>query len=337
MKKITAIILATSICAVCAPALSGCGGGDVTFTLSEEGGKHYIVSFNGMSSPYGEYEIPAYYGEGDSYAPVTEIAEQGFSNTYYSKIKVPATVTKIGTAAFSFCYSLESVEFAEGIQLETLSHGMFGASAGLKEIKIPDSVKTIEGLVFYGCTSLSSVTMNSVETIGREAFEDCTALEEISLPSTLTTIGTMAFYNSGLKSVEIPDSVRDIVNVDGEGNESTVYGLGFSSFNSCVNLESVKVGKGVKTIPSGAFGYCLALKEIYLTPSLNEVQGAYYENGSFVYGHAFYYCSALTDLYFDGSEEQWKNIKINTDNLYSNGITLDNSAIIKAAKHYNGN
>lgn len=326
---------AISSLALCAPALSGCGSDGVKFTFSEEGGKHYIVSYSGVSAPFGEYEIPAYYGEGDLYAPVTEIADEGFASTRFSKITVPETVVKIGTAAFSFCYSLETVEFADGIKLEEFSRGLFGESTSLQQISIPDSVKTIDAFAFKGCTSLSLVEMNSVEAIGVRAFEECTALESISFPAGLTTIGVMAFFNSGLKSVEIPDSVKDSKTVDDEGNERTVYGIGFASFNNCLQLESVKIGNGVKVIPSGAFGYCLVLKEIYIPLSVEEVQGAYIENGSFVFGHAFYYDSALTDVYFEGSEEQWKDIKIETGNLYADGITMDNSALINAAKHYN--
>ena len=336
MKKITAIILgAAASLAVCAPALSGCSNGGVKFTLSEEGGKHYIVSFSGMSSPSGEYEIPAYYGEGDSYAPVTEIADEGFSNTYYKKIKVPNTVTKLGTACFSFCNSLETVEFEEGIALEEFSYGMFGASSNLKSVSVPDSVTSIGPLAFYGCTRLSFAEMNSVEVIGARAFHECTALESITLPSTLTTIGTLAFYNSGLKAVEIPSSVRDVVKKDSEGNESTVYGLGYSAFESCLNLESVKIGGGVSVIPSGAFGRCSALKEIYIPLSVKEVQGAYYKDGTFYYGHAFYSCTALANVYYEGSEEEWKDIKIVTDTRHENGTQIDNKALLDAAKRYN--
>ena len=336
MKKITAIILgAAASLAVCAPAFSGCSKGEVKFTLSEEGGKHYIVSFSGMSSPSGEYEIPAYYGEGETYAPVTEIAENGFSSTYYNKIKVPNTVTKLGNACFSFCYSLETVEFEEGIALEAFSYGMFGASSNLKSIKVPDSVTSIGELAFYECTDLTSIEMNCVESIGARAFEECKALEEISLPSTLVTVGALAFYNSGLKRVEIPDSVKDIVSVDEEGNESTVYGLGLNAFNSCKSLESVKIGKGVSVIPSGAFGLCTSLKEIYIPLSVKEVQGAYYRNGTFYFGHAFYYCTSLTDVYYEGSEDDWKNIKIETKNLHESGITMDNAALLNSKIHYN--
>lgn len=329
MKKITAIILtAVSSLAMCAPALSGCAGDGVKFTLSEDG-THYTVSFSGLSSSSGEFEIPEYYGEDK--IPVTEIASEGFSSTRFSKIVIPKTVTKIGTAAFSYCNQLKSVEFAEGIQLEKLSHGMFAKDVNLTGISIPDSVKELDNMVFYSCSKLSSVTMNSVERIGSGAFEGCTALEQITLPSALVTIGDMAFYNSGLKNVEIPDSVTDIQDDDG----NTVYGLGFASFNSCTSLESVKIGSGVGVIPSASFGYCISLKEIYIPLSVKEVQGAYYDNSAFIFGHAFYYCTALTDVYFEGDEEQWKDIKIDTKNLYASGVTMDNTAIIDAIKHYN--
>lgn len=334
MKKLTAIISAIAMLAISAPAFSGCGSGKVNYTLSEEGGKHYIVSCSGFGLD-GEYEIPAYYGEEgtDNYAPVTEIAAEGFASSGFSKITVPETVTEIGVAAFSFCNSLKAVEFNDGIQLEKFSHGLFGESVSLQEIKIPDSVKTLDGLVFKGCKRLSSVIMSGVETIGVRAFEGCTALESIAFPSTLTTIGDRAFFRAGLKSVEIPDSVHDITKTDGD-KETVVKGLGYAAFNYCLKLESAKIGNGVKVISSGAFGYCTALKEVYIPLSVKEVQGAYYEDGAFRCGHAFYGDTALTDVYYDGTAEQWKDIKIETKTVYEN-MTMDNSALVNAAKHYN--
>lgn len=333
MKKTTAIISAAALLALCVPAFSGCTSGKVNFTLSEEGGKHYVVSCSGIGHS-GEYEIPAYYGEGENYAPVTAIAEDGFASTKFKKIKIPETVTEIGAAAFSFCRSLETVEFADGINLKTFSRAMFGQCNNLQEIKIPDSVTELDGLVFYGCSSLSSVTMPSVEVIGTRAFEECTALESITLPQTLTTIGIKAFYLAGLKSLEIPDSVHDIKTGDGE-NETTVRGLGYASFENCVNLETVKIGNGIEIISSGAFGYCRKLKEVHIPLSVKEIEGAYYEDGVFRCGHAFYGNSALTDIYYGGTEEQWSNIRIESKSVYANGMTMDNSALTRAEKHYN--
>ena len=328
MKKITAIFLtAAALLATCVPALSGCGGDGAKFTLSEEGGKHYIVRYSSYSSPTGEYEIPAYYGEGESYAPVTEIADEGFAGTNFSKITVPETVTKIGVMAFGYCHYLETVEFADAIKVEKFGNGLFGNCEKLQQIKIPDSVKILDGAVFSGCTSLSLVELGSVESIGTRAFASCTALEEIVLPDTLITIGVRAFYKSGLKSIEIPDNVKDIVDADG----GTVYGIGYASFDSCVNLETAKIGSGVTVIPSGAFGYCKSLKELYLPLSIKEIQGVYLENLAPLYGHAFYYDDALQDIYYEGSEEQWKNIKIDYS-LYE--AYVNNDALKNARKHY---
>ncbi len=333
MKKIVIALLAASVLGgVCS---AGCGGAKVTYTLSEDGGKHYTVSCSGVIGLKGEYEIPAYYGEGDNYAPVTKIAAEGFSGSGFTKIKVPATVTEIGTAAFGFCYYLETVEFAEGIGLESFAHGLFGNCRGLKSISVPDSVTAIEGLAFSGCTSLSSVDMGGVQTVGVRAFDGCTALESISLPSTLVTIGDRAFYRSGLKSVDIPQSVKDTVYINSDGKEATRKGLGFGAFELCTSLESASIGGGIKTLPSAAFGYCVSLKEVRVPLSVTEVQGAYYEDGAFRYGHAFYGNTALTDVYYAGDEQQWKDIAIEIKTAFENNIAMNNDALKNAQKHYN--
>lgn len=331
MKKITAIVLAaTASLALCAPAFSGCSVGNVQFTYSEEGGSpHYIVSFVGISSPQGEYEIPAYYGEN---IPVTEIAEEGFAATNYKKITVPETVKKIGRMAFSYCTGLESVEFAQGIELDNISVGLFYGSMRLARVSLPDSVKEVEGYAFYGCSHLSEVNLGSIEQIGHRAFAECKSLEQITLPSTLQAIASLAFYKSGLKEIEIPDSVKDVVTEDGDGNETTTPGLGIGAFLNCTSLESAKIGSGIKRIPSGAFGNCPSLKEIYIPLSVTEVDGK--DSASNV-GHAFYGDTALTDVYYEGSQEQWNVIRINPDDIYYNGVQMNNKALINAEKHFN--
>ena len=329
MKKFSAVLLISSIALLFSlPLLSGCGGGKVNYTLSDEGGKHYIVSCSGLTGNLsGEYEILSYFGEGEDYAPVTEIAEQGFSSCGFSKITVPETVTKIGTAAFSFSYFLKTVEFKDGINLSVLPHGVFGRGVSLETIVFPDSVVKTEGLIFSDCQSLKSVTLNSGLTeIGTRAFENCTALEEIVFPSSLKTIGTGAFYNSGLKEADLPESLQDT---------EDRRGIGYSAFNSCTNLETVRIRGGVQKITSGAFGYCKKLKSVYIPLSVKEIEGAYYKDGKFLHGHAFHNDEALTYVYYGGTEEQWKGIKIETKTAYENNLSLNNEAILNAAMHYN--
>ena len=252
---------------------------------------------------------------------------RAFQAAVFSKITVPETVTKIGTAAFSFSYFLKTVEFKDGINLSVLPHGVFGRCVSLETIVFPDSVVKTEGLIFSDCQSLKSVTLNSGLTeIGTRAFENCTSLEEILFPSSLKTIGAGAFYNSGLKSVELPTSLQDA---------EDKRGIGYSAFNSCTKLETVKIGGGVKIISAGAFGYCKKLKSVYIPLSVKEIEGAYYKDGKFLHGHAFHNDEALTHVYYGGTEEQWKGIKIETKTAYENNLSLNNEAILNAAKHYN--
>ena len=64
-------------------------------------------------------------------------------------------------------------------------------------------VTKIEDKVFYGCNSLSSISIpNSVTRIGESAFENCSSLTSVTIPNKVTSIGFYAFrYCKGLTTV----------------------------------------------------------------------------------------------------------------------------------------
>ena len=70
----------------------------------------------------------------------------------------------------------------------------------------------INDYAFYGCKSLTSVTIgNSVTNIGSYAFVACSSLTSVTIPNSVTSIGSYAFYScSSLTSVTIPNSVTSI-------------------------------------------------------------------------------------------------------------------------------
>ena len=63
----------------------------------------------------------------------------------------------------------------------------------MKNVKLPDSIKRIEELLFYECVSITSITIPSgVEFIGKEAFAS-TSLSKIDIPKSVTVIEECAF------------------------------------------------------------------------------------------------------------------------------------------------
>ena len=66
--------------------------------------------------------------------------------------------------------------------------------SGCKKTVIPNTVTSIGGSAFYGCTGLTSIIIpNSVKSIGSLSFRGCTGLTTINIPSSVTSIGSATF------------------------------------------------------------------------------------------------------------------------------------------------
>ena len=179
-----------------------------------------------------------------------QIIEPAFNSCVNLKsINIPSSVKSIENDAFSSCYSLASVTFAENSQLESIGENAFVNCASLTEITIPSSVKSIEKEAFVGCKNLVTMiveeendvytsrdnsdveknciidksnktlthscantnipTDGSVTSIGDSAFYGA-SLTEINIPSSVTSIADSAFYGASLTEITIPSSVASI-------------------------------------------------------------------------------------------------------------------------------
>ncbi len=101
----------------------------------------------------------------------------------------------------------EGLKFTEIEENEkTVGYSVKKGTATDSHIFIPSfynnlPVISIDYQAFYGCTSLTELTIgNSVTSIGACAFEGCTSLAEITIPDSVTSIGERAF--SGCESLK---------------------------------------------------------------------------------------------------------------------------------------
>ena len=91
----------------------------------------------------------------------------------------------------------------DGHSVTSIGEGAFWGCTSLSSITIPDSVTSIGDSAFWGCTNLSSITIPDSETIIEDcAFNGCTSLSSITIPEGVTYIGEDAFKGcEGLTSV----------------------------------------------------------------------------------------------------------------------------------------
>lgn len=243
---------------------------------------------------------------------VTEIKRFAFEKCEsLVSVEIPKSVTSIGDWAFESCTSLESITIPDSVT--SIGDGTFVCCSSLKNITIPDSVTSIGEEAFNSCSSLESIAIPEGITALPAKVDDssyygfflgCTSLKEVKLPSTLKSIDEAAFYNcSSLESIEIPEGVEQIKQF---------------AFSGCSNLKEITIPGNVKSIEDDAFEACESLKSISIPSSVTYI------------GYCAFSYSGLTDVYYDGTKEQWNAIEIvNNANEYPN-----NSLLIYATKHF---
>ena len=237
-------------------------------------------------------------------------------------VTIPDSVESIGSDAFSCCDSLTTVTIPDSV--ESIGSAAFNHCDSLTSVTIPDSVTRIGFWTFQNCDSLTSVTIpDSVTSIGDDAFRDCDSLTSVTIGDSVTSIGYSAFRDcNSLISVTIPDSVTSIGDI---------------AFCYCDSLTSVTIGDNVESIGEGAFQNCDSLTSVAIPDSVTSIGSyAFYKCDSLtsvtigdsveIIGYeAFYKCTSLTDVYYTGTEAQWKKISIGSNN----------SPLTNATIHYN--
>ena len=155
---------------------------------------------------------------------VTSIGSSAFRYcSGLTSVTIGNSVTSIGSYAFEYCSGLTSVHISDiaawcnidfgsnySNPLE-FAHHLYLNGEEVKDLVIPNSVTSIGGYAFEGCSGLISVTIpNSVTSIGEWAFFGCSGLTSVTIPNSVTSIGSSAFYDCNLKNLIIGTGVLSI-------------------------------------------------------------------------------------------------------------------------------
>ena len=196
-----------------------------------------------------------------------------------TKITIEEGITKIGNYSFKNCSHASELTISDGVT--EIGYSAFDNCTSLTEVTVPSSVEKINDAPFYGCTALTEI---SVESDNENYCSDDNGVlynkektELIQYPSGKSTA-----------NFSIPDTVTNI------------KAAAFASNKSILNIF---VSESVNMIDSMAFYECTSLTAISLPESITLIGEM-----------AFSKCDNLSDVYYAGTQEKWKNIAVRDNN-----------------------
>jgi len=234
---------------------------------------------------------------------VTTLSYSVFFNcTNLTSVTIPASITSIDQYAFYGCSNLDKVNITDisawcNIEFSTNNSNPLCYAKNLylndklvTDLIIPDDITSIKNYTFYNCTSLTSLTIpENVSTMGKYAFFGCTGLTNVSIPDNVTNIGEYAFSGcTDLTNVSLSNSITNI---------------GYHAFSNCTSLTNITIPNTVTTIDSYTFSGCSNLINVTIPNSVTKINY-----------HAFFDCNNISDVYYNGTKDEWGKISIESSN-----------------------
>lgn len=139
--------------------------------------------------------------------------EYAFAGTNLVSLSLPLRVETVGRGAFSDCYSLKTVAFADGANVPLqISDYAFAFNSGLQSLFFPARTASIGDYAFAYCRNVGEIVFSDSDgalDIGDYAFLSNHYLTQITLPSSLASLGEGVFSDcSRLHSVYFAETLN---------------------------------------------------------------------------------------------------------------------------------
>lgn len=258
------------------------------------------------------------------------------NNKKITEIIIPDSVRFICDKAFMRCMELTSIVIPEGVK--KIGESVFYECEKLEDVTLPDSLQSIgstafeetavyddesnweNGVLYIGNHLIASKNhivgaysiKEGTRVIADAAFTACTKMTSLEIPASLTNIGELSLIACmGIEKFSVnPDNQAFITDKAGAllSKDKTV----FYAYPSAATASRYEIPDGVEVIRGGAFYFCENLSEYIIPDSLKLIEEV-----------AFYSMGHLTDILYAGSEEDWRAIRIETDNPDLYGAVIE--------------
>ena len=249
---------------------------------------------------------------------------------------IPDTVEIISEHAFAMQSNMHSIFIPASVRIINIGyHGFMGGdNSTLRSISVSNNntiydsrdncnaiIETASNKLIVGCNT--TIIPNSVKSIAGHAFQGCTGLEELNLPETIENIEENAFKGcTSLRKIYIPSSLsyvdKSFWTMNGEGHSSleaitvskgnqnydsrngcnaviatksnvlilgckntviphSVNGIANYAFQNCKEMKNILIPDSIERIGAYAFSGCRSLKVIVIPPRVKILNGNTFE------------------------------------------------------------
>ncbi|KAL3942810.1 MAG: hypothetical protein SGBAC_003048 [Bacillariaceae sp.] len=220
-------------------------------------------------------------------------------------VKLPLSLRKIDDRFFERCERLTSIELPR--RLETIGRETF-ANSGIRHVKFPHSLTTIENWAFSGCSQLKSVFISpTLRSISFKLFHFCTELEQVVIRGTarIYQIEDSAFEECrALKKLDLSRCTE-------------CYWIANRAFASCRSLSWIALPPNLRgSIETDLFVHCSALRHLRVPSKVDSIGKSDREC------FPFHGCTSLLSLEVPEGLERITLFPTDDDALFVEGVFM---------------